>query len=196
MALTRTVRPLCAPSLNNAEPFLSIVFTRAFSAPAATEMKPIRINENMSFRPAYNSHLEPNRRPIVLMYGWLVAKSQHIHKYGDFYLGKGFDVLHIKINPLQLLWPRRAQAVIGQTGDFITDKSRCTQPILVHGFSVGGYLYGEMLVKFVSDPQRFGNMKERVRGQIFDSPVDVKGIPYGVGRAVTPVPVLQKTITF
>jgi len=56
--------------------------------PASTEMKPVRISKNLSFRAAHDSPLETQKRPIVLVYGWLVAKAKHIHKYGDFYLGK------------------------------------------------------------------------------------------------------------
>lgn len=103
--------------------------------------------------------------------------------------------MHIKVEPLQLLWPRQAQHVVGQVVDFVTDSSRSHQPILVHGFSVGGYLYGETIVKFASDAERRHEMSGRIRGQVFDSPVDFEGVPRGVGLAVTGNPVLQKTIT-
>lgn len=102
--------------------------------------------------------------------------------------------MHIKVEPLQLLWPQQAQKVVGQVADFVMDSSRSQQPILVHGFSVGGYLYGETIVKFTSDSERFHNMRDRIRGQIFDSPVDFEGVPRGVGLAVTANPLLQKTI--
>lgn len=161
---------------------------------ASTEIKPERIGKNLSFRPATDSTLDDNNRPIVLIYGWLVAKAKHISKYGDFYLGKGYDVLHIKVEPLQLLWPQNAQRVVGQVADFVGDSRRNRQPILVHGFSVGGYLYGETVLKFLSDPERFRNMDGRIRGQIFDSPVDFEGVPRGIGKALTSNPVLQKTI--
>lgn len=75
------------------------------------------------------------------------------------------------------------------------DSSRSHQPILVHGFSVGGYLYGETIVKFTSDAKRCHEMSGRIRGQVFDSPVDFEGVPRGVGLAMTGNPVLQKTIT-
>lgn len=98
------------------------------------------------------------------------------------------------MEPPQLLWPRQAQKVVGQVVDFVMDSNRSQQPILVHGFSVGGYLYGETIVKLTSDSQRFHNMGDRIRGQVFDSPVDFEGVPRGVGLAMTANPVLQKTI--
>ena len=92
-------------------------------------------------------------------------------------------MLHIKIEPLQLLWPPRAQKVITQIKPRRSGSAepRHKQPILIHGFSVGGYLYGETLVKFASDPARFGDMSSRVKGQIFDSPVDLGGGAQGRG---------------
>jgi len=94
-------------------------------------------------------------------------------------------VLHIKVSPTQILWPTRAQAVASQIVDFITAPSRRNQPILVHGFSVGGYLYGETLVRMTSNPDITEEMSRRVRGQIFDSPVDMEGVPRGVSLALT-----------
>ena len=161
---------------------------------SSTETKPILINKNLSFRQAHDSPLDQQERPLVLIYGWLVAKAKHIHKYGDFYLGKGFDVLHIKVEPLQLMWPKVAQGVVKQVVQFTERPERNRQPILVHGFSVGGYLFGETLVKIHSDPKTEREVGERIQGQIFDSPVDIEGVPRGFSQAVTPVPVLQKVL--
>jgi hypothetical protein len=162
------------------------------NASSSSDAKPEKLSRNLSFRPAFDSGLPAQERPLVMVYGWLVAKAKHIHKYGDFYLGKGFDVLHIKIEPMQLLWPETAQTVIQQVVDFVD--SRKEQPLLVHGFSVGGYLYGETLVKFHSDPRMRKEIGYRLVGQQFDSPVDYEGVPAGFSKAVTPVPVLQKTL--
>lgn len=129
--------------------------------------------------------------------------------------------MHIKVQPLQLLWPTVAQGVITDALNYLAQDQRSSQPILVHGcvfatsfqiivfcqscgwscinvlhrFSVGGYLYGEMQVKMANDP-RYHPVGERIVGQVYDSPVGFKGIPTGVGKAVTPVPILQKTIKF
>ncbi|ELU03488.1 hypothetical protein CAPTEDRAFT_151990 [Capitella teleta] len=161
-------------------------------ASSSTEAKPERLSRNLSFREAYDSPLPSHERPLVMLYGWLVAKSKHIHKYGDFYLGKGFDVLHIKIEPLQLMWPETSQKVIKQLVDFVDNRG--SQPLLVHGFSVGGYLYGETLVKIDEDPRMRKEVGSRIVGQIFDSPVDYEGIPRGFSRAVSPVPVVQRSL--
>lgn len=170
--------------------FVTFFQTRDLSS---AEAKPIRVNKNISFRPAIDSPIEQAKRPISVIYGWLVAKSRHIYKYGDFYLGKGFDVMHIKVQPQQLLWPTVAQGVISEALDYLGQEQRAQQPVLIHAFSVGGYLYGETQVKMVNDP-KYSAIGKRIVGQIFDSPVGFIGIPEGVGKAVTPIPVLQKTI--
>jgi hypothetical protein len=172
--------------------FVAILSAQNLST-ASTEAKPQRLTKNLSFREAYDSHIDQASRPLVLLYGWLVAKAKHIHKYGDFYLNKGFDVLHIKVQPDQLLWPVRAQAVVHRALEFASEARRQDQPVLVHGFSVGGYLFGETLVKILQNEQ-FANVGERLQAQIFDSPVDFDGVPQGVARAVTPVPALQTAI--
>ncbi|KAK2142607.1 hypothetical protein LSH36_934g02020 [Paralvinella palmiformis] len=161
---------------------------------ASTEAKPDIINKNLSFRWAYDSPYEQQSRPLILIYSWLVAKARHMHKYGDFYLKKGWDVLHVKVDPLQLMLPSSAQRVVGQVLEFTQDDKRLKQPILVHGFSVGGYLWGETLVKILSDESLIANLRHRIHGQIMDSPVSFHGIPFGVSQAVTDVRLLQNIV--
>ena len=78
---------------------VSLVRYASGSSPANHfEQKPTRISPNLSFRTARNGKFDDHKKPLVLLYGWLLAKAQHIYKYGDFYLDKGFDVLHVKVN--------------------------------------------------------------------------------------------------
>ena len=161
---------------------------------ASTEAKPDIINKNLSFRWAYDSPYEQQSRPLILIYSWLVAKARHMHKYGDFYLKKGWDVLHVKVDPLQLLLPSSAQQVVSRVLEFTQEPARSKQPILVHGFSVGGYLWGETLVKILSDKSLVENLRSRIHGQIMDSPVSFHGIPYGVSRAITDISILQNIL--
>ena len=59
------------------------------------------------------------------------------------------------------------------------------RPVLVHGFSSGGYLCGQYQLAL----QRRGDgLKQRVVGQLYDSPVDVEGIPKGVATGVADNP--------
>ena len=72
------------------------------------------------------------------------------------------------------------------------DKSN--RPLLVHGFSVGGYVFGELLVKLLQNPEKYTTIPSRFQGLIFDSPVDMNGIPIGVSRAATENPIYRQLI--
>jgi len=108
--------------------------------------------------------------------------------------GNGLDVVHIKVSARQILWPPLAQSVVSDIIKFITSPAHHRQPILVHGFSVGGYLYGETLNHIISDAQLTQSFSQRIRGQVFDSPVDFEGVPHGVGMALSDVRPVQVAI--
>ena len=123
----------------------------------------------------------------------MIAKSKHIHKYAEFYHDKGFDVLNIKIEPVQFLIPSKAQSVVGHVLDFVTDSPQNDRPVIIHGFSVGAYLYAEMMVKII-DTERYYHVGERLLGQVFDSPVDFEMVTTGFPRAVSSNLFIQKSM--
>ena len=57
---------------------------------------------------------------------------------------------------------------------------------MLHGFSVGGYLWGEVLNLMEQDQKLYQPFIDRVAGQIWDSVVDFEGIPTGLPKAVFP----------
>lgn len=85
---------------------------------------------------------------------WLMAKERHLKKYARVYLELGFDVMVVHLTPWQLLWPTKgAQIVANDVVKFLNINSTYT-PIVVHGFSVGAYLFGEVLLKIASNLNR------------------------------------------
>ena len=56
-------------------------------------------------------------------------------------------------------------------------------------------MYGQTLNKIVTDP-KYASVKDRIIGQIFDSPVDFDNIPYGVSNAATDNRVLKNMFKF
>lgn len=68
------------------------------------------------------------------------------------------------------------------------------RPLMVHGFSVGGYVFGEVLLKLLQSPEKYSTIPPRFQGMVFDSPVDMNHIPIGVSRAVTQNEAYQKLI--
>lgn len=135
-------------------------------------------------------------RPLVCLFAWMMAKRRHINKYGDFYLDRGLDVLNIQIHPDQGFLPVRAQACAQQVLDYIDHRSVTVgdSPILVHGFSIGAYLYGEVLLKLAAFSERYEHITNNIAGEIFDSGVDFEGIPYGFSKALTANRRLQKIL--
>lgn len=58
--------------------------------------------------------------------------------------------------------------------------------MVLHGFSVGGYIWGECLAEMEKDRQRYQTVVDRIMGQIWDSAADISEIPIGVPKALFP----------
>ena len=58
--------------------------------------------------------------------------------------------------------------------------------MILHGFSVGGYLWGECLVHIARDLENHQHILNRITGQIWDSAADITEIPVGVPKALFP----------
>lgn len=66
------------------------------------------------------------------------------------------------------------------------ERNQAHKPIVLHGFSVGGYLWGEAMVQIVQDEQRYKSITDRVVGQVWDSVAEITEITVGVPRAMFP----------
>lgn len=60
------------------------------------------------------------------------------------------------------------------------------QPLLLHGFSVGAYLWGEVLVRMKQDLELYRPVVNRIVGHIWDSGADITEIPVGFPKALFP----------
>lgn len=129
-------------------------------------------------------------RPLVVLFGWLLAKSRHLHKYGELYHQHGADVITVKLEVMEILRPQKAEMVATKVLNQLTSPENKNRPVLVHGFSVGGYLYSHVL-NLMEKLDKFSPVKERILGQVFDSPVDFDGIPYGVSNAASQNPFIR-----
>lgn len=154
-------------------------------------------------------------KPLLLLFSWLQARQKHLKKYAKLYLDQGFDVAVAKINPWQLLWPSKGsqvnhrnfprlsktyvpffelQYVAEDILKFLHNNDYYRQVVL-HGFSVGAYVFGEVMVHMNKDLKKYEPLMERVIGQIWDSAADITEIPVGVPKAVFPRnPALQNAL--
>ncbi|XP_035786302.1 transmembrane protein 53-A-like [Anopheles albimanus] len=165
-------------------------------------IKPVTFTKNMTFytdegRKRYEKHSstlrlkDPLEKPLVLIFAWLQATNKHLAKYAELYLEQGFEVLTVHITPWQLVWPvHGSQKVARDVVKFLSNND-ISEGIVLHGFSVGGYLWGECLVKLHAHPTGRRTL-EKIVGQIWDSVADITEIPVGVPHAVLPrTPKLQ-----
>ncbi|KOC59260.1 hypothetical protein WH47_11446 [Habropoda laboriosa] len=125
-------------------------------------------------------------RPLLVVFSWLLANRRHLMKYMNLYLEQDFDILLVSVTPWQLMWPvKGSRLVAADLLEFLTQQQNYQQ-ILLHGFSVGGYMWGEVLDLVQSNHQKYNNVIDRIVGQVWDSLVYVTGIPLGIPRAVFP----------
>lgn len=124
-------------------------------------------------------------RPLSILLCWLMAKNNAVNKYANFYLDKGFDVMTVRISPAQLLWPTLSNSIVEkELMPILRDSDHKTS--LVHGFSVGGYVFGQMLRLANENPKEYGPIMNTMIGQIWDSVVDINGTAIGVSKSVFP----------
>jgi len=125
-------------------------------------------------------------RPLCVIMSWLMAKRKHVMKYAQFYLDQGFDVLSVSCNPYQLLFPEKGGIVIARDVlSFMTNNPQYSATTL-HGFSIGGFVWGQVMAMMSADEEKYGRVVDQIVGQIWDSPVDVEGISQGMGTAMFP----------
>lgn len=68
------------------------------------------------------------------------------------------------------------------------------QQILLHGFSVGGYMWGEALDLMESNKEKYSGIADRIVGQVWDSIADVREIPLGLPHAVFPKNIMLQSM--
>ena len=121
----------------------------------------------------------------MLLLSWLAAKQRHLGNFSQFYLDRGCDVLTIKIKPMQILFPETgAQILAGNIVDFVQTEDHRERPLLAHSFSVGGYVYSEVLRSMLATEKNSSSITNRIIGQIYDSPVDYDNIPTGMSKVL------------
>lgn len=58
-------------------------------------LKTEQFTQNIQLRTIQEASAAP--RPLVLLFGWMLAKQRHLDKYGNMYHSKGFDVLSLQV---------------------------------------------------------------------------------------------------
>ena len=139
---------------------------------------------------------ETNGKTLVLMMSWLLAKPKYFEKYCSIYTDMGFDVLVVSTQVYQVMKPKNgSQVVAGSVLQFLKS-NECYNQILIHGFSVGGYNWGECLVQLHDDDyQNYQSIADRIKGQVWDSVAGLSEIPVGVSKTIFPHQKLMQSST-
>lgn len=128
--------------------------------------------------------LPVSKRPLVLLSGWMGSTANHLKHYQAAWHNRGFDTYAFSAGPQEVLQPTKAINLMERTMDEVAEEIGDGKPLLWHGFSMSGYLYGNALLSMDAQPERFLPIRQNLRAQIFDSPPDYNGIAGGVARSM------------
>ena len=90
--------------------------------------------------------LPSNKKPLVCLLGWIGVKERALRKYASLYTSRGVDVLALLSKPKHVVFPfTQGRPTAGRIADALI--SSASRPLLVHGFSIGAYMYGNLLIE-------------------------------------------------
>ena len=142
---------------------------------------PLSAGFNMKFQKANGNNNQ--KRPLVVIAVWMGAKERQLNPYISFYHSKNIDTLSFAVGPKHVLFPSDSKKQMEAVINFISNTSdpniNTPSCILFHHFSVGGFLYG-LLLLLLKEDKRFDSFTPLIRAQIFDSPPDYKSIASGM----------------
>ncbi|CAG2122179.1 unnamed protein product, partial [Medioppia subpectinata] len=134
------------------------------------------------------------RRPLTIIFSWMLAKDKHVEKYRQLWYKRGFDVLTVRTSPFDLLVPPLGgQVVAKNVVKGMAQLYSQYNEIVVHTFSVGGYQLGLTLNELTSHEEN-KPLLNQIKGIVFDSMVFTDDCAPGLSRAVTLNPVVQPAI--
>ncbi|XP_018008080.1 uncharacterized protein LOC108665789, partial [Hyalella azteca] len=137
---------------------------------------------------------EAGERRLVLFFAWLTARPRHIHKYARLFTALGLDMLVVRIFPLDAMHPSSGtQVVAEQVCNFLRRRQQY-EKYLVFGCSAGAYLFCEVALQVHAEPTLKTAVFDKVVGQIYDSPVDLRGVSVGIAHSITSNSFLQRVI--
>lgn len=113
-----------------------------------------------------------NTDTLVVFFGWLGAKPNHLKLYFELYHQKNLDVLYIPGNVKHFVWPPSVKDFSKSLIGFIINNGElaCYKSFLIHGVSIGAYVFICCLMAAYENQTLLFPFIERIRGVILDSP--------------------------
>ncbi|XP_028027021.1 uncharacterized protein LOC114240609 isoform X1 [Bombyx mandarina] len=135
-------------------------------------------------------------RPLCIILSWMLAKPKHVLQYANIYLQQDFDVLSVSCSPMQFMLPVKGAKLIAADLMNFLENNQAYGPLVIHGFSVGTYVWAELLVKSLENIKRYKPVLDHVTSQIWDSTTYVYELHLGLPYAVFPNnKILRKAFT-
>lgn len=129
-----------------------------------------------------------SHRPLLLLFPWLHAKPAAVAKYRALYLCRGMDVLSVESSLWHFLWPPWGLEYAAQVLELLMEPCFTGRHIVVHAFSIGGYMFTQMLIHMDKDPERYMELSQMVKGHVYDSLVvgSLEHMAIGLGKSLFP----------
>jgi len=147
---------------------------------------PLSLGFDITYQPAAASITAGDRKPLVILCGWMGAKPRQMKVFLDFYHKRGFDALLFAVGPKHVLLPSAAEEHMKKVVELALQPTAGASPpssLVFHHFSVGGYLFGQML-RGLEASNKLHSFSKLISAQIFDSPPDIAGVPAGLARSM------------
>ncbi|CAH1790203.1 unnamed protein product [Owenia fusiformis] len=121
-------------------------------------------------KPKKKKKIKFKQKPVVLLFGWLNAPDRALIKYCNLYHERGHDVIIIKGAINQFLLPSVARTTARHLLTYVAKRLSKNQPLMVHAFSIGAYLFTVCMIELKENTKRYGRLlRHRFVGQVFDS---------------------------
>ncbi|XP_042268679.1 uncharacterized protein si:dkey-5i3.5 isoform X1 [Thunnus maccoyii] len=146
------------------------------------------MNELASPASGCQTKASEDNKPLTLMLPWLGSRPQAVAKYCEIYFRTGFDVLVVESEVKEFLWPRWGLDHGKSLLELLNSERFVSRPLLVHAFSIGGYTFSQLLVHVSKDTQKYQDLTNRIKGQVYDSLVvgSLETMAVGLGKTVFP----------
>ena len=129
--------------------------------------------------------LPAGETPTALVLGWVGSREKIMSKYAQIYNDRGVDVMAVLLQPHHVYQPvSKGLHTMERIVDALTATENQERPVLIQGFSAGAYMYGNLLTALDARGDAGLAFTKRIKGFVFDSPVDIDGVPFGLSRAI------------
>ena len=111
---------------------------------------------------------DDSERPLAVVCGWLSSTERQLKPYLRWYHERGIDTISFSVGPRHVLQPDTALEHMRRVLD-ATLEAKASQ-VVMHFFSVGGFLCGQGLRVVAQDREKYFPLEEKIIAQIYDSP--------------------------